>query len=70
MVNAEYLPGDVEPGDVVAVATTGAYCYSLASNYNAVPRPAMVWVNGSKHGVMVQRETIADVLRLDQGLSG
>jgi diaminopimelate decarboxylase len=70
VVNAEYLPGDVEPGDVVAVATTGAYCHSLASNYNVVPRPAMVWVNGSKHGVMVQRETIADVLRLDQGLSG
>ncbi len=70
VVNADYLPADVAPGDVVAVATTGAYCYSLASNYNVVPRPPVVWVAGGQHGVMVARETIADVLSLDQGLAG
>lgn len=69
VVNADYFPADVSPGDVVAVATTGAYCFSLASNYNVVPRPALVWVDGGAHGVMVARQSIDDVVRLDQGLT-
>ena len=40
VVDAEYLPGDVAPGDLLAVAATGAYCWSLASNYNHVRPPA------------------------------
>ena len=39
VVDAEYLPGDTTPGDLLAVPATGAYCFSLASNYNYVPRP-------------------------------
>ena len=68
VVSADYLPGDVTPGDVIAVATTGAYCYSLASNYNQVARPPVVWVGGGQHGVMVQGENLRDVLARDQGL--
>lgn len=67
IVDAEYLPGDIAPGDVVAVAATGAYCYSLASNYNVVGRPTVVWVGGGEHGVMIQGETLDDVLSRDQG---
>jgi diaminopimelate decarboxylase len=67
VVDADYLPGDITPGDVVAVATTGAYCYSLASNYNVVGRPPVVWVSGGQHGLMVQGETLDDVLSRDHG---
>ncbi|HEU4806713.1 MAG TPA: diaminopimelate decarboxylase, partial [Homoserinimonas sp.] len=44
VVHADYLPGDVAPGDLLAVAATGAYCWSLASNYNYLARPAVVAV--------------------------
>ena len=44
VVDADYLPGDVAPGDLLAVPATGAYCFSLASNYNYVPRPPVVAV--------------------------
>jgi diaminopimelate decarboxylase len=67
VVDAEFLPGDIEPGDVVAVATTGAYCYSLASNYNVVGRPPVVWVGDGSHGIMVEGETLDDVLARDKG---
>jgi len=69
VVSADFLPGDVAPGDILAVATTGAYCYSLASNYNVVGRPPVVWVNEGQHGMMVAGETIEDVVSRDQGLS-
>ena len=39
-----YLPADLAIGDLLAVAATGAYCYAMASNYNRVPRPAVVAV--------------------------
>jgi diaminopimelate decarboxylase len=68
VVNADYLPGDVTPGDLIAVATTGAYCYSLASNYNQVARPPVVWVSQGQHGLMVAGETLKDVLARDHGL--
>lgn len=67
VVDAEFVPGDIQPGDVVAVATTGAYCYSLASNYNVVGRPPVVWVAGGSHGLMLEGETLEDVLARDQG---
>lgn len=69
VVNAEYVPGDVAPGDVLAVAATGAYCYSLASNYNVAPRPPVVSVQGGTSTLMVAGETLDDVLVRDQGLS-
>ena len=44
MVRDCYLPSDLAVGDLVAVAATGAYCYAMASNYNRLPRPAVVAV--------------------------
>ena len=69
VVDAEYLPGDVAPGDILAVAATGAYCHSLASNYNVVGRPPVVAVSGGSSTLMVAGETLDDVLARDQGLS-
>lgn len=67
VVDAEFLPGDIHPRDVVVVATTGAYCYSLASNYNVVGRPPVVWVSGGNHAVMIEGESLDDVLSRDKG---
>jgi diaminopimelate decarboxylase len=69
VVDHEYLPGDVAPGDVLAVPATGAYCASLASNYNHVPRPAVVAVSGGASRVIVRGETIEDLLARDAGIS-
>jgi diaminopimelate decarboxylase len=52
-------------GDVVATPVTGAYGYSMASNYNKVPRPAVVFVGGGEARVVVRRETDDDLTRLD-----
>jgi diaminopimelate decarboxylase len=60
-----WLPEDIAPGDLVAVAATGAYCRSMASNYNFVPRPAVVSVRDGQARVIVRRETEDDLLRLD-----
>ena len=68
VVDAEYLPGDVAPGDVLAVPATGAYCWSLASNYNHVPRPPVVAVRDGEARVIVHGETEADLLARDAGL--
>ena len=54
-----------EPGDILAVLATGAYNYSMASNYNRIPRPAMVAVSGGKTKVIVKRETYEDILKND-----
>jgi diaminopimelate decarboxylase len=62
-----YLPVDLAPGDLVAVAATGAYCRSMASNYNHIPRPAVVAVAAGAAQVIVRRETEADLMRLDVG---
>lgn len=69
VVDHEYLPGDVAPGDLLAVPATGAYCASLASNYNHVPRPAVVAVAGGSSRVIVRGETIDDLLARDAGIS-
>ncbi len=58
-----YLPADLVPGDLIAVAATGAYCRSLASNYNYLPKPAVVAVAGGSARVIVARETEEDLLR-------
>jgi diaminopimelate decarboxylase len=69
VVDAEYLPGDIAPGDLLAVPATGAYCFSLASNYNYVPRPPVVAVRGGEARVIVRGETVADLLARDAGLA-
>ncbi|MFC0673431.1 diaminopimelate decarboxylase [Brachybacterium hainanense] len=67
VVKDEYLPADVRRGDLVSVPVTGAYCYSLASNYNHVPRPAVVAVKDGELRTLVRRETEDDLLALDAG---
>ena len=59
------LPAGVRRGDLLATPTTGAYGYSMASNYNKVPRPAVVFVRDGVARVVIRRETPADLLRLD-----
>ncbi|MDA8267576.1 MAG: diaminopimelate decarboxylase [Actinomycetota bacterium] len=59
------VPDDLAVGDVVATPVTGAYGYSMASNYNKVPRPAVVFVSGGRARVVVRRETDDDLTRLD-----
>lgn len=54
----------LEPGDLLAVLSTGAYNYSMASNYNSLPRPAIVTVYRGESKLMVERETYADLIRL------
>jgi diaminopimelate decarboxylase len=56
---------DPRPGDLVAVAVTGAYCYSLASNYNGAMRPPVVFCRGGEPRLVVRRETHADLLARD-----
>jgi diaminopimelate decarboxylase len=60
------LPGGVRPGDLLATPATGAYGYSMASNYNKVARPAVVFVRNGEARVVVRRETEDDLLRLDE----
>lgn len=67
VVKDEFLPGDVRAGDLLAVPGTGAYCRSLASNYNHVPRAAVVAVRGGEARLILRRETEADLLSLDVG---
>jgi diaminopimelate decarboxylase len=69
VVRDTWLPADVRPGDLLAVAGTGAYCRSMASNYNHVPRPPVVSVRRGTASVLVRRETEDDLLRLDTGVS-
>ncbi|MEV4760875.1 diaminopimelate decarboxylase [Micromonospora sp. NPDC049559] len=67
VVKDEFLPADVQPGDLLAVPGTGAYCRSMASNYNHVPRPPVVAVRAGQARVIVRRETEDDLLALDVG---
>ena len=67
VVKDEFLPADVSAGDLVAVPATGAYCRSLASTYNHVPRAAVVAVRDGDARVIVRRETEDDLLRLEVG---
>jgi diaminopimelate decarboxylase len=67
VVRHAYLPADLAPGDLLAVPATGAYCRSLASNYNHVSRPAVVAVNAGTARTIVRRESLDDLLSLDVG---
>ena len=67
VVRHAWLPADLAPGDLLAVPATGAYCRSLASNYNHVSRPAVVAVGAGAARPIVRRETLDDLLSLDVG---
>ncbi|MBO0608861.1 diaminopimelate decarboxylase [Myceligenerans salitolerans] len=67
VVHQVMLPGDVRAGDLLAVAATGAYGRSMASNYNLLLRPPVVAVRDGASRVLVRRETEEDLLGLDQG---
>ncbi len=67
VVRDEFLPGDVARGDLLAVPGTGAYCRSMASQYNHVPRPPVVAVRDGEARAIVRRETEDDLLALDVG---
>ena len=54
-----------ESGDIIAVCTTGAYNYSMSSNYNRIQKPAVVFVNNGKSRIAVKRETLDDIIRND-----
>jgi diaminopimelate decarboxylase len=57
---------EAKSGDILAVFCTGAYNYSMASNYNRLPRPAVVLVSDGKADLIVQRESYEDLVRLDE----
>jgi diaminopimelate decarboxylase len=63
------LPADIHPGDLLAVACTGAYHYSMGSSSNLVGRPPLVAVAGGQSRELVRRETVADLLARDRGWS-
>jgi len=60
------VPADLAVDDVLCTPVTGAYGYSMASNYNRVPRPAVVFVADGRARVVVRRETLDDLIRLDE----
>jgi diaminopimelate decarboxylase len=65
VVRDTWIPGDVKPGDLLGVAATGAYCYSLSSRYNMVGRPAVVVVRAGRARLVLRRETVDDLLSLE-----
>lgn len=70
LIKDVHLPDDIAPGDLVCVPATGAYTYSMASNYNRVPRPPVVMAAGGEPTVIVAAETHEDLLQLDRRLDG
>lgn len=68
VVRDAYLPADLAVGDVLCTPVTGAYGHSMGSNYNKVPRPAVVFVANGNARIVVRRETQDDLLRLDESL--
>ena len=69
LVHADYLPGDVEPGDLLAIPATGAYGWAMASNYNYLARPPVVAVLDGAARLIVRGETEADLLSRDVGVT-
>lgn len=65
IINSVFLPSDIKPGDLIAVAATGAYGRSMASNYNHVPRPGVIAVQSGMARTIIRSETNADLLALD-----
>ncbi len=67
VVNNTYLPSDLAINELIAVPATGAYCYSLASNYNYLGRPPIASVRGGQSRLLVRGETEQDMLARDEG---
>ncbi len=65
VVRDAWIPEDVGPGDLLAVAATGAYCYSMSSRYNMLTRPAVVVVKDGAARLILRRETVDDLLSLE-----
>ena len=66
LVRDACVPADLAVGDILATPVTGAYGHSMASNYNKVPRPPVVFVRDGRWRVVVRRETYDDLLALDE----
>ena len=67
IVRDTWVPHGMVPGDLIAVAATGAYCYSMSSRYNLLTRPAVVAVRDGKARLMLRRETVEDLISLEVG---
>jgi len=65
IIQPNVLLPEPKRGDFIAVCTTGAYNYSMASNYNRIPRPPVVMLSGGKPTLAVRRETVDDLTALD-----
>jgi diaminopimelate decarboxylase len=65
VVPEAFVPDDLHVGDVLATPVTGAYGYVMASNYNKVPRPPVLFVSHGNARVVVRRETFDDLTSLD-----
>jgi diaminopimelate decarboxylase len=65
IIDEAWLPAATAAGDLIATPVTGAYGYSMASNYNRVPKPAVVFVRNGVARLVVRRETLDDLARLD-----
>lgn len=65
VVRDAWMPDDVAPGDLLGVAATGAYCYSMSSRYNLIGRPAVVAARGGQARLILRRETVDDLLSLE-----
>jgi diaminopimelate decarboxylase len=65
IVRDTWVSDDIAPGDLLAVAATGAYCYSMSSRYNLLCRPAVVAVKDGKTRLVLRRETVDDLLSLE-----
>ncbi len=65
VVRDAWVPDDVSPGDLLAVAATGAYCYSMSSRYNLIGRPPVVAVRDGRSRLILRRETVDDLLSLE-----
>jgi diaminopimelate decarboxylase len=67
IIDEAWLPVDVAVGDILATPVTGAYGYGMSSNYNAVTRPAVVFVRDGSSREVIRRESLDDLLRNDIG---
>ncbi|OBH75980.1 diaminopimelate decarboxylase [Mycobacterium scrofulaceum] len=65
VVRDAWVPDDLRPGDLLGIAATGAYCYSLSSRYNMICRPAVVAVRAGRSRLILRRETVDDLLSLE-----
>lgn len=65
LINDVLLPDDLATGDLLVLGATGAYCYSMASRYNMMTRPPVIVASAGSANVMVRRETIEDILALE-----